>query len=87
MKPAKSSKAKCVLALAVISMTSACGQPEPPRTVSDFCLAAKRLTAEPAPAAGMDDPGNLFDTEQTFAEVVEHNSVYDRLCALSVKGD
>ena len=32
----------------------------------------------------MDDPGNLFDTEQTFAEVVEHNSVYDRLCAAKV---
>jgi hypothetical protein len=28
----------------------------------------------------MDDPGNLFDTDQTFAEIVEHNSVWDRLC-------
>lgn len=87
MKPAKSFKAKCALALAATFTISACGQPEPPRTVSDFCLAAKRLTAEPAPMAGMDDPGNRFDTEQTFAEVAEHNSVFDRLCALPTKGD
>jgi hypothetical protein len=29
---------------------------------------------------GMDDPGNRFDTDQTFGEIVEHNEVYDRLC-------
>jgi hypothetical protein len=75
------SKAKCALAAVTLSTLSACGQPEPPRTVSDFCLAGKRLTAEPAPIAGLDDPGNRFDTEQTFAEVIEHNAVFDRLCA------
>ena len=85
MKPGKSFKAKCVLALAATFTISACARPEPPRTVSDFCLAAKRLTAEPAPVAGADDPGNLFDTEQTFAEVVEHNSVWDRLCGAKVE--
>jgi hypothetical protein len=84
MKHAKSSKAKCALAAAMLFTVSACGQPEPPRTVSDFCLAAKRLSAEPAPIAGMDDPGNLFDTEQTFAEVIEHNAVWDRLCSAKV---
>jgi hypothetical protein len=80
MKPAKSFKVKCALGAAMLSTLSACGQPEPPRTVSDFCLAGKRLSAEPAPAAGMDDPGNVFDTDQTFAEVVEHNAVWDKLC-------
>ena len=85
MKHARKSRAKCALAMAMLFTVSACGQPEPPRIASDFCLAAKRLTAEPAPMIGMDDPGNRFDTEQTFAEVIEHNSVFDRLCL--TKGD
>jgi len=55
-------------------MLSACGQPERPRTVSDFCLIAKRLTAEPAPSSGLDDPGNRFDTDETFMQVLEHNA-------------
>lgn len=41
---------------------------------------SKRLTAEPAPAAGQDDPGNKFDTDETLQEVIGHNQVYDRLC-------
>ena len=85
MKPAKSSKAKCALATALLFTISACGQPEPPRIAVDSCLTFKRLTAEPAPIIGMDDPGNVFDTEQTFAEVIEHNAVFDRLCQR--KGD
>jgi hypothetical protein len=48
--------------------------------VSDFCLVDKRLSAEPAPVAG-DDPGNQWDTEQTFNEILAHNEVHDRLCA------
>lgn len=64
-----------------LAMTSACGQPEPLRTASDFCLASKRLSAEPHPVGPTaDDPGNRYDTEQTFNEVIEHNEVYDRLC-------
>lgn len=59
---------------------SACGQPERPRTASDFCLNAKRLSAEPAPGSGMDDPGNRYDTDMTLAEVLAHNAVVDRLC-------
>lgn len=65
---------------AVLSMTSACGPREPPKIASDFCLNSKRLSAEPALSAGQDDPGNRFDTDATFAEVIEHNQVYDRLC-------
>jgi hypothetical protein len=48
--------------------------------VSDFCLVAKRLSAEPAPAPNVDDPGNHWDTDLTFAEVLAHNEVFDRLC-------
>lgn len=62
-------------------MLSACGQPEPPRTVSDFCLVDKRISVDPAPMKGMDDPGNQYDSEPTFLEVLEHNEVHDRLCA------
>lgn len=44
----------------------------------------KRISAEPHPeGAGKDDPGNRYDTEQTFGEVLAHNQVFDRLCALS----
>ena len=80
MLHATRSTGKALLALATLSIVSACGQPERPRTVSDFCLLAKRLSAEPAPAAGVNDPGNLYDTDQTFAEVVAHNEVVDRMC-------
>lgn len=73
-----------LFAVAAMCFTSsACGQPEPPRTVSDFCLNDQRLSADPAPAAGITDPGNLYDTDRTFGEIVAHNAVYDRLCASS----
>jgi hypothetical protein len=62
---------------------SACGVQEHPRTVSDFCLNDRRLSYEPAPAAGVDDPGNQYDTDQTGDEVLAHNEVYDRLCPTS----
>lgn len=75
---------KCASLAALLLTTSACGQPERPKTVSDFCLASKRISAEPAPAAGMDDPGNRYDTEETFGQVLEHNEVVDRLCPGSV---
>jgi len=76
MKPAM----KSAMILALLVTTSACARQERPRIVSDFCLNAKRLTAEPAPAPGVDDPGNQFDTDETFVQVIEHNNVVDRLC-------
>lgn len=67
---------------------SACGQPERPRTASDFCVVGKRISAEPdpnelagvEPAAEDEASGNQFDTPQTFNEVLAHNEVWDRLC-------
>jgi hypothetical protein len=64
----------------LLVMISACGQPVRPRTVSDFCQASQRITAEPAPAIGADDPSNRFDTDDTLFQVLEHNAVVDRLC-------
>lgn len=80
MKLGKRSSVTLIAVAALCFTSSACGQPEPLRTAGDFCPNAKRISAEPAPQAGMDDPGNKFDTEQTFAEVVAHNAVVDRLC-------
>ena len=77
--PAKKLSSLGLLVIAC-AMTSACGQPEPLRIASDGCLTFKRISAEPAPAAGMDDPGNVFDTDQTFGEVLSHNAAYDALC-------
>lgn len=69
-----------MMAATLLFTISACGQPERPQTVSDFCLSAKRISAEPAPVKAMDDPGNLFDTDMTLAEILAHNAVVDRLC-------
>lgn len=71
---------KSAILLVALAMTSACGQPEHPRTVNDFCLIDKRVSVEPAPVAGADDVGNQWDTDQTLAEVLEHNAVHDRVC-------
>jgi hypothetical protein len=85
MKLGTKYSASCVMALGIIFTTSACARPEPPRTVSDFCLVTKRISAEPAPVAGMNDPGNVFDSEQTVAEIFEHNEVFDRLCVIRTR--
>lgn len=61
-------------------MMSACGQPERPKTVSDFCLNDRPVTIAPAPAPAADDPGNRFDSEETVDQVLEHNAVHHRLC-------
>lgn len=71
---------KSMTLAALLSLISACGQPEHPRTASDFCLNAQRITIEPSPVEGMDDPGNAFDSDQTVNQVLEHNNVVDSLC-------
>jgi len=71
---------KSAILAALLVMTSACGQRETLRSVSDFCLNDRRVSIAPAPEAGQDDPGNAFDSEQTVTEVLEHNAVLDRLC-------
>jgi len=79
---------RLLLLATVCASVSACGQPERPRTVSDFCVVGKRISAEPDPneLAGVEPStedeasGNQFDTKQTFNEVMAHNEVWDRLC-------
>lgn len=70
------------LALALL-MTSACAQRETLRTVSDFCLNDREVKFSVAAAPGQDDPGNAFDTDQTVADLIEHNAVLRRLCEAS----
>ena len=72
-------KTCAILAIALL-MTSACGQPERPRTASDSCLIFRRISIEPAPAAGADDAGNKWDSDQTVFEVLQHNAAYDVAC-------
>lgn len=87
MKLVKKLPALMLLVAASLSV-SACGQPERPRTASDFCVVGKRISAEPDPneLAGVEPTaedeasGNQFDTVQTFNEVLAHNEVWDRLC-------
>lgn len=77
---------KLLLVAAIACTSSACGQraPEPPLTVSDFCLNDRRLSV--AIPADLDDPGNRFDTSETVTEVLAHNEVYDRLCPTTEPG-
>jgi hypothetical protein len=66
-------------------MTSACGQREILRTVSDFCLNDREVKYAVAAAPGQDDPGNQLDTDETVKDLIEHNAVHRRLCP--AKGD
>jgi hypothetical protein len=53
---------------------------EPPRTVSDFCLNDRQLSSNAAPAAGIDDPGNQYDSDETLLGIYSHNAVHQDLC-------
>ena len=78
--PEKRSARPALLAMLCATL-SACGQPEPLRTAPDtLCLNDRRISIEPAPVKGMDDPGNAFDSEATVNEVLAHNAVLERLC-------
>ena len=74
------SSARLIAVLAASFTVSACGQPERPRTVSDFCLDARPISVNVAPGAGVDDPGNQWDSDETVGEVLASNAVYERLC-------
>lgn len=72
---------KLAAILIMLAITPACKRLEPPRTAGDsMCLIDRRISAEPAPVEGMDDAGNLFDSEATFGEILEHNAAYARIC-------
>lgn len=76
MKPA----ALLPILLIALAMTSACGPRETPRTVSDYCLLTEPVRFAIAPAPGADDPGNIWDTDETVQQLTEANGVWRRLC-------
>lgn len=61
-------------------MTSACGQHETLRTVSDLCLNDREVKYSVAATPGQDDLGNQYDTDETVKDLIEHNAVLRRLC-------
>lgn len=71
-----------ILALALLT-ASACGPRETPRTVSDTCLTMKVVRFQPAPAAGSDDPGNRFDTDETVKDLIEQNAAWRAICEVA----
>lgn len=78
-KPMRLARLLAIPVLVSLTM-SACGQPEPLRTVSDTCLTMKLVRFNPAPAAGVDDPGNTFDTDETVADLIEQNAAWRTIC-------
>lgn len=74
---------KLAAILIMLAITPACTRLEHPKTAGDsMCLIDRRISGEPAPVEGMDDTGNLFDSEATFGEILEHNAAYDRVCGI-----
>jgi len=48
-----------------------------------LCLIDRKLPLRPAPTAGIDDPGNRYDTDEMTAAAMEHNARYDAACPKS----
>ncbi len=40
----------------------------------------KVVRFNPAPAAGADDPGNTFDTDETVKDLIEQNAAWRAIC-------
>lgn len=52
----------------------------PRRDLSSWCQGDKPISFAPAPAAGANDPGNQFDTDETVRELQAHNARYRAAC-------
>lgn len=73
--------------LATLGSVSACATSSPsslpavPDTSkTSLCLLMEPQRLRPAPAAGVDDPGNRFDTDETLAWGMEHNAKLEGAC-------
>ena len=72
---------------AMLAFVSACAaQPKtPPATASDtsrtsLCLIIQLIPIAFAPAEGVDDPGNKFDTDATAERIMEQNGKLRAAC-------
>lgn len=52
----------------------------PARDLSSWCQGDRPVSYAPAPVAGVDDPGNRFDTEETVRELQQHNARLRAAC-------
>ena len=75
--------------VALSVMLTACATRETPRPASDiapsrdlssWCQGDRTISYQPAPAAGANDPGNRFDSEETVAEIQAHNARLRAAC-------
>ena len=74
----------------LLGTLNACATPGPKpgangsdRSATSWCLGDRPISYEPADYAGQDDPGNVFDSEATVAEIQAHNARLSAACAPS----
>lgn len=65
-------------------MSCAKNTTETVRTVSDYCLIAKGITYSQKKQDQIESELNKYDTEETIAQVRDHDLTYERIC---VTGD
>ena len=46
----------------------------PRRDMTSWCQGDRTISYQAAPAAGVDDPDNIFDSDETVAEIQKHNA-------------
>lgn len=52
----------------------------PSRSLSSWCQGDRPVRYNPAPEAGIADPGNRYDSDETVTELQEHNARYRAAC-------
>lgn len=87
-------KLKYVPTLALLATVSACGQPPPIRgatapdvSQTSLCLIDQPISGKLAPEENADDPGNQFDTDETFNKLEIHNAKLRAACPTGTSGD
>lgn len=80
----------------LLASTSACsttGTSEPAsdiaprRELSSWCQGDRTISYQAAPAAGVSDPGNVFDSDETILEIQSHNARLRAACAEGKSGN
>lgn len=61
-------------------MSCAKNTTETVRTVSNYCLITKGITYSGKKEGQIEDASNKYDTEETIAQVRDHDLTYERLC-------
>jgi len=48
--------------------------------LSSWCQGDRPISYQAAPAEGVDDPGNVYDSDETILEIQTHNARYRAAC-------